>query len=86
MPRGRKPERRVAFRGPGAHSTGPDASGPAAYGLCQAYLAGGLHHDGNPPAQALAAAAGGADKVTDYCEGVVGAKHSAANHRRSASS
>jgi hypothetical protein len=51
---------------------GPDASGPAARGLCQAYRSGG-----NPDSvaqQALAEAAGGADKVAAYCDGVLAEK------------
>jgi hypothetical protein len=53
-----------------APDRGPDASGPAARGLCQAYRSGA---NGNSVAQqALANAAGGADKVTGYCDGVLG--------------
>jgi hypothetical protein len=54
------------------HATGPDASGAARHGLCQAWLAGqGDDHGRRADAtafQALAAAAGGADQVAAYCE------------------
>ena len=56
---------------PSDHATGPDASGAARRGLCQAWLAGqganGRRADA-PPFQALAAAAGGADQVAAYCQ------------------
>ena len=57
---------------PADHAAGPDASGPARHGLCQAWLAGqgdvhGQRADA-PAFQALAAAAGGADQVAAYCE------------------
>jgi hypothetical protein len=56
---------------PAEHAPGPDASGPARHGLCQAWLAGqgdvhGQRAD-SPAFQALAAAAGGADQVPAYC-------------------
>lgn len=51
---------------------GPDASGPAARGLCQAYRAGGNRD--SVAQQALAEAAGGADKVGAYCDGVLAEK------------
>jgi hypothetical protein len=51
---------------------GPDASGAAKHGLCQAWSAGqGDDHGKRADAsafQALAAAAGGADQVAAYCE------------------
>jgi hypothetical protein len=54
------------------HATGPDASGAARHGLCQAWLAGQGDDHGRradaPAFQALAAAAGGTDQVADYCE------------------
>ena len=54
------------------HATGPDASGAARHGLCQAWLAGQGDDHGRradaPAFQALAAAAGGADQVAAYCE------------------
>jgi hypothetical protein len=55
-------------------ATGPDASGAARDGLCQAWLAGqGDDHgrrEDSTAFKALAQAAGGADKVAAYCEGV----------------
>jgi hypothetical protein len=54
------------------HGPGPDASGAARHGLCQAWLAGQGDDHGRradaPAFQALAAAAGGADQVGAYCE------------------
>jgi len=54
------------------HATGPDASGAARHGLCQAWLAGKGDANGRradaPPFQALAAAAGGADQIAAYCQ------------------
>jgi len=54
------------------HATGPDASGAARRGLCQAWLAGQGAANGRradaPPFRALAAAAGGADQVAAYCQ------------------
>jgi hypothetical protein len=56
----------------GDTATGPDASGPARNGLCQAWLAGqGNDHgtrEDSPAFRALAAAAGGADKIAAYCQ------------------
>jgi hypothetical protein len=58
-------------REPGG-ATGPDASGPARDGLCRAWLAGqGTDHgkrEDSPAFRALAAAAGGADKIAAYCQ------------------
>jgi hypothetical protein len=55
-------------------ATGPDASGAAKDGLCRAWLAGqGDDHgkrEDSTAFKALAQAAGGADKVAAYCEGV----------------
>jgi hypothetical protein len=55
-------------------AVGPDATGAARAGLCRAWQAGeGANHGGRMDAvafQALVAAAGGADKVAAYCEGV----------------
>jgi len=57
---------------PSDHATGPDASGAARHGLCQAWLAGqGDEHgkrEDSTALQALAAAAGGADRVPTYCQ------------------
>jgi hypothetical protein len=51
---------------------GPDATGPAKDGLCRAWQAGqgGQHGDkeSSTAFRALAAAAGGADKVAAYCQ------------------
>jgi hypothetical protein len=53
-------------------ATGPDATGPAKDGLCRAWQAGqgGDHgkREDSPAFRALAAAAGGADKVAAYCQ------------------
>jgi hypothetical protein len=70
------------------HGPGPDASGAARHGLCQAWLAGqgdvhGRRAD-SPAFQALAAAAGGADQVTAYCE--ADAARSATHGQRPAAS
>jgi hypothetical protein len=61
--------------GPGTaadHGAGPDASGSAEHGLCQAWSAGQGDDHGRradaPAFQALAAAAGGADQVAAYCK------------------
>ena len=57
---------------PADHAAGPDASGSARNGLCQAWLAGQGDVHGQraeaPAFQALAAAAGGADQVAAYCK------------------
>jgi hypothetical protein len=57
---------------PSDHATGPDLSGAARHGLCQAWLAGqGDEHGKRADStafQALAAAAGGADQVPTYCQ------------------
>jgi hypothetical protein len=58
-------------RGPDHHrGRGPDATGPAAYGLCRAWAeqedpAAKAAHV--PPFRNLAAAAGGVEKVEEYC-------------------
>jgi hypothetical protein len=69
---------------PGAHAAGPDASGAARHGLCQAWFAGQGDDHGRrtdaPAFQALAAAAGGAAQVPAYCQAEVGA--SATHGRR----
>jgi hypothetical protein len=56
----------------GAAATGPDAMAAARAGLCQAWQAGkgtdtGRRAD-SAAFQALAAAAGGADKIADFCQ------------------
>jgi len=57
---------------PSDHAVGPDASGAARHGLCQAWLAGQGDEHGkrmdSTAFQALAAAAGGADRVPAYCQ------------------
>ena len=50
-------------------AVGPDVTGPAGFGLCTAYLAGGVA-DGSVPSDALIAVAG-EDGVDAYCELVV---------------
>jgi hypothetical protein len=71
---------------PSDHATGPDASGAARHGLCQAWLAGqGDEHGKRADStafQALAAAAGGADQIPAYCQ--VDADTSAAHGQRPA--
>jgi len=53
-------------------ATGPDASGPAKDGLCRAWQSGqgGEHgkREDSTAFRALAAAAGGADKIAAYCQ------------------
>jgi hypothetical protein len=53
-------------------AAGPDASGAARHGLCQAWSAGQGDENGkradSTAFQALAAAAGGADQVDAYCQ------------------
>jgi hypothetical protein len=53
------------------HATGPDASGAARHGLCQAWAAGQGDDHGQrsdaPAFRALADAAGGTDQVAAYC-------------------
>ena len=62
----------------GAHSTGPDLSKIDKAGLCNAYMAGkGGVNGGKFDAaafQALERAAGGADKVADFCKDAVTAQ------------
>jgi hypothetical protein len=57
---------------PSDDATGPDASGAARHGLCQAWLAGQGDEHGkrvdSTAFQALAAAAGGADRIPAYCQ------------------
>jgi hypothetical protein len=76
-----------AFGAPSAHGThatgthpsatarpaGPDATGPAAFGLCNAWTHAKAHGTGTQQAVAfrnLAAAAGGTGKVAAYCAAV----------------
>ncbi len=56
--------------GPQATPAGPDASGPAAFGLCTAYAHAKAHGSASQQSVAfrnLAAAAGGAAKIAAYC-------------------
>ena len=57
---------------PSDHAAGPDASGAARHGLCQAWSAGRGDENGqradSVAFQALAAAAGGADRIPAYCQ------------------
>jgi hypothetical protein len=63
----------------GATAHGPDATGPARNGLCQAWQSGqqgatsGKRMD-STAFKALATAAGGADKVAAYCQAALAAK------------
>ena len=61
-------------RGTGSGPTGPDATGPAKDGLCRAWQSGqggenGLKDD-STAFKALAAAAGGADNIAEFCKDV----------------
>ncbi|MDP9028723.1 MAG: hypothetical protein M3N46_14435 [Actinomycetota bacterium] len=53
---------------------GPDASGPAAFGLCTAYTAGGLHNTSVAYA-ALLKASQSAGSIADYCAPILTAHH-----------
>jgi hypothetical protein len=57
---------------PSDHAAGPDTSGAARHGLCQAWSAGRGDENGkrvdSTAFQALAAAAGGADQIAAYCQ------------------
>jgi hypothetical protein len=57
---------------PSDQAAGPDASGAARHGLCQAWSAGQGDENGkradSTAFQALAAAAGGADQIPAYCQ------------------
>ena len=59
------------------HVAGPDASGAAKHGLCQAWNAGQGDDNGRradaPAFRALAVAAGGADQIAAYCQDELGA-------------
>jgi hypothetical protein len=61
-----------AERARGGTATGPDASGPAKDGLCRAWRASEGAENGrredSTAFRALAAAAGGADKIDAYCQ------------------
>jgi hypothetical protein len=55
--------------GPSDSTRGPDASGPAAYGLCTAYTHGGLATT-STAYRSLSAAAGGADQIQAFCAAI----------------
>ena len=61
-----------------APTAGPDATGPAAFGLCSAWSHADASSRDSVAFANLAAAAGGADKVAAYCAGV--AHPGAASH------
>lgn len=76
---GKANERKTASAAPSATPVGPDATGPAAYGLCEAYTRGGL--DASSTAYAsLVTAAKGASKTVTYCAGIASPGDSA-DHR-----
>jgi hypothetical protein len=76
---GKANERKTASAAPSATPVGPDATGPAAYGLCEAYTRGGL--DASSTAYAsLATAAKGASNIVTYCAGIASPGESA-DHR-----
>ena len=52
------------------HGVGPDATGPAAFGLCNAWTHGGLATT-SVAYRNLATAAGGADGIQAYCATIV---------------
>jgi hypothetical protein len=58
---------------------GPDATGPAAHGLCNAYAHGGLSATSTAYA-ALVKAAGDASSITSYCATIPAPGKSAARH------
>lgn len=58
---------------------GPDATGSAAYGLCNAYAHGGLNETSTAYA-ALETTAGGADGIADYCATIPAHGKSAKNN------
>lgn len=70
------PSEGVVSASPTATPVGPDATGPAAYGLCTAYTHGGVKA-GSIAYTALvtAAQAKGAADVPAYCFSVIAAKH-----------
>lgn len=56
---------------PESTPVGPDATGAAAFGLCNAYSHGGLKNPKSTAYQALVKAAGSESSVAAYCETVV---------------
>ena len=78
---------------PTTTAVGPDATGPAAYGLCTAWThhqANGANPSGSVAFTNLAIAAGGVDKIKDYCATVAhpgtSAQHAAKTSGASAGS
>lgn len=61
---------------PTASVKGPDATGPAAFGLCTAYSHGGLHPSSAAYAS-LESAAKGNGNIADYCAKITAAHESA---------
>jgi hypothetical protein len=55
---------------PTSTPAGPDAAGPAAFGLCTAYAHAGAKAEGSAAFANLATAAGGADKIDAYCAAI----------------
>jgi hypothetical protein len=69
---GRSDATTTSATGERGNGTGPDATGPAKDGLCRAWASGqgGEHgkREDSTAFRALAAAAGGADKIAAYCQ------------------
>ncbi|MDV8148770.1 protein tyrosine phosphatase [Arthrobacter sp. B10-11] len=61
-----------------AAAAGPDATGPAAYGLCTAFTKGGLEAS-STAFKSLAIAAEGEANIGSYCDDVVAAGNAGAN-------
>jgi hypothetical protein len=59
-----------------AGASGPDATGPAAFGLCTAYSHGGLNRSSTAYAS-LESAAKGSANIADYCATITAAHESA---------
>lgn len=55
---------------PESAPVGPDATGPSAFGLCNAYTNGGLKNSKSTAYKALVKAAGSESSITAYCETV----------------
>ena len=75
------PDDSVAAEGEEADERGPDASGPAGYGLCTAWSNGGLKNESSPARQALERAAEEAGmSLEDYCAGRFDEKDASRGH------
>ncbi|MDQ0278866.1 hypothetical protein QO003_003169 [Arthrobacter silviterrae] len=72
-------EEATATESPSALPAGPDATGPAAYGLCQSFTHGGLDTS-STAYKSLAAAASGTTDITTYCA-TVPSPGKSASHR-----